>query len=216
MDAKLTISYSYTWEDLYNDMMQFSVWTVREGLKRNSYKKIKKTAYILLLSALVAGICHFLLTACTFDIAFWIVIDVVLFLYLWSDKLKFFLVSKATYFTLKKGLRKESNLIMHGIRMVFCENRIEVYRCRYTDDNGELLFRAEFQDKIQYCKADRILVLEGNAPVLKSDKTQTQMMAWYVDLQKLNEAECNALMCYLEKMPNYELVNSYEWLYKNT
>lgn len=216
MDTKLTIAYSYTWEELYNDMVQLRVWTLREALNRNSYKKIKKTAYILLLIALVAGICHFLLTSCTFDIGFWIVIDVVLFLYLWSDKLKFFLVSKTTYFTLKKGLRKESNLIMHGIRMVFCKNRIEVYRCRYADDNGELLFRAEFQDKIQYCKAGRILLLEGNASVLKSDNTQTQMLAWCVNLKKLDEIEHDALMCYLEKTPNYELVNSYEWLYKNT
>ena len=100
--------------------------------------------------------------------------------------------------------------------MVFCENRIEVYRCRYADDNGELLFRAEFKDKIQYCKAGRILLLEGNASVLKSDNTQTQMLAWCANLKKLDEIEHDALMCYLEKTPNYELVNSYEWLYKNT
>ena len=216
MDAKLTITYSYTWEDLYNDMVQLRVWTLREGLNRNSYKKIKKTAYVLLLIALVAGICHSLLTSSIFDIGFLIIIDVVLLLYLWSDKLKFFLVSKATYFTLKKGLKKESNLIMHGIRMVFCENRIEVYRCRYADDNGELLFKAEFQDKMRYCKADRILLLEGNASVLKSDDTQTQMLEWCVNLQKLDEIERDDLMRYLEKMPNYELVNSYEWLYRNT
>ena len=157
-----------------------------------------------------------MLTSSIFDIGFWIIIDVVLLLYLWSDKLKFFLVSKATYFTLKKGLKKESNLIMHGIRMVFCENRIEVYRCRYADDNGELLFKAEFQDKMRYCKADRILLLEGNASVLKSDDTQTQMLEWCVNLQKLDEIERDDLMRYLEKMPNYELVNSYEWLYRNT
>ena len=197
-------------------MVQLRVWTLREGLNRNSYKKIKKTAYVLLLIALVAGICHSLLTSSIFDIGFWIIIDVVLLLYLWSDKLKFFLVSKATYFTLKKGLKKESNLIMHGIRMVFCENRIEVYRCRYADDNGELLFKAEFQDKMRYCKADRILLLEGNASVLKSDDTQTQMLEWCVNLQKLDEIERDDLMRYLEKMPNYELVNSYEWLYRNT
>ena len=106
MDTKLTITYSYTWEDLYNDMVQLRVWTLREGLNRNSYKKIKKAAYVLLLIALVAGICHSLLTSSIFDIGFWIIIDVVLLLYLWSDKLKFFLVSKATYFTLKKGLKK--------------------------------------------------------------------------------------------------------------
>ena len=197
-------------------MVQLRVWTLREGLNRNSYKKIKKAAYVLLLIALVAGICHSLLTSSIFDIGFWIIIDVVLLLYLWSDKLKFFLVSKATYFTLKKGLKKESNLIMHGIRMVFCENRIEVYRCRYADDNGELLFKAEFQDKMRYCKADRILLLEGNASVLKSDDTQTQMLEWCVNLQKLDEIERDDLMRYLEKMPNYELVNSYEWLYRNT
>ncbi len=59
MDTKLTIAYSYTWEELYNGMVQLRVWTLREALNRNSYKKIKKTAYILLLIALVAGICHF-------------------------------------------------------------------------------------------------------------------------------------------------------------
>ena len=91
MDTKLTITYSYTWEDLYNDMVQLRVWTLREGLNRNSYKKIKKAAYVLLLIALVAGICHFLLTSSIFDMGFWIIIDVVLLLYLWSDKLKFFL-----------------------------------------------------------------------------------------------------------------------------
>ena len=48
-------------------MVQLRVWTLREALNRNSYKKIKKTAYILLLIALVAGICHFLLTSCTLD-----------------------------------------------------------------------------------------------------------------------------------------------------
>ena len=53
-------------------------------------------------------------------------------------------------------------------------------------------------------------------PVLKSDNTQTQMLAWCVNLKKLDEIEHDALMCYLEKTPNYELVNSYEWLYKNT
>lgn len=216
MDTKLTISYAYTWEELYNDMVQLRVWTLREALNRNSYKKIKKKIYILLLIGLIAGISHFLLTSSIFDIGFWIVIDVVLFLYLWFDRLKFFLVSKTTYFTVKKSLKKESNLIMHGIRMVFCENRIEVYRCRYIDDNGELLFRGEFQDKIQYCKAGHILLFEGNAFVLKSDKTQIQMLEWCVDLQKLDEKERDALVCYLEKTPNYELVNSYEWLYKKT
>lgn len=53
-------------------------------------------------------------------------------------------------------------------------------------------------------------MLEGNASVLKSDNTQTQMLAWCVNLKKLDEIEHDALMCYLEKTPNYELVNSYE------
>lgn len=42
MDTKLTIAYSYTWEELYNDMVQLRVWTLREALNRIATRKLKR------------------------------------------------------------------------------------------------------------------------------------------------------------------------------